>query len=114
MSAAFDYVIVIHGSGGCKRGRFAIVFVLRYPFIRVFEYSAFRKVLPELPDTYAKWQAELKRKKARECRAYVGAGFSFEEHNVEVNCSSFLAYCEERRESPTVSFLYLFASEQQG
>jgi hypothetical protein len=66
MSAAFDYVIVVHGSAGCKRGRFAIVFVLRYPFIRVFEYSAFRKVLPELPDTYAKWQAELKHKKRPE------------------------------------------------
>ena len=88
--------------------------VFRYPFIRVFDYSTFRKILTELPDTYAKWQAELKRRKARECRSYVAAGFSFEEHDIEINCSSFLAYCEERREPATVNMLYLFASEQRG
>jgi len=91
-----------------------MLLVLRYPCIRVFDYSTFRQILPELPDTYGKWQADLKRKKARGCRAYVGAGFSFEEHDVEVNCGGFLAYCEERREAPTVSMLYLLASEHLG
>jgi hypothetical protein len=95
-------------------GRFAVVFVLSYPHLRVFDYSEFRKILPVLPDTYRQWQVDLKRKKAEECRAYVAAGCSFEEHNVGVNASSFLAYCEEKGESPTVCMLYKFASEQQG
>ena len=91
-----------------------MLLVLRYPFIRVFDYRTFREILPELPDTYGKWQANLTRKMAQGCRAYVAAGFSFEEHDIEVNCSGFLAYCEERRESPMVSLLYLFAGEQRG
>jgi hypothetical protein len=88
--------------------------VLSYPHLRVFDYSEFRKILPVLPDTYRQWQVDLKRKKAEECRAYVAAGCSFEEHNVRVDASSFLAYCEEKVESPTVCMLYKFASEQQG
>jgi hypothetical protein len=95
-------------------GRFAVVFVLSYPHLRVFDYSEFRKILPVLPDTYRQWQVDLERKKAEECRAYVAAGCSFEEHNVGVNANSFLAYCEEKGESPTVCMLYKFASEQQG
>jgi hypothetical protein len=90
------------------------VFVLSYPLIRVFDYSVFRKILPALPDTYRQWQVDLDRKKAKEYRAYVAAGCSFEEHDVQINTSSFLAYCEEKGESPTVRMLYKFASEQQG
>jgi hypothetical protein len=95
-------------------GRFAVVFVLSYPHLPVFDYSEFRKILPVLPDTYRQWQVDLKRKKAKEYGAYVAAGCSFEEHNVRVDASSFLAYCEEKGESPTVCMLYKFASEQQG
>jgi hypothetical protein len=90
------------------------MFVLSFPLIRVFDYSEFRKILPVLPDTYRQWQVDLKRKKAKEYRAYVAAGCSFEEHSVRVNASSFLAYCEEKGEPPTVCMLYKFASERQG
>ena len=91
-----------------------MVFVLSYPLIRVFDYSTFREILPQLPDTYWKWKSDLERKKAKECIPYVAAGCSFEEHDVQVSVSSFLAYCEEMHEPPTVSMLYRFASEKRG
>jgi hypothetical protein len=88
--------------------------VERYPLILKDDYNALRSVVPDLPETYEKWGAEVQSKKAKARHSYEAApGGSYESIDVQINGSRFLAYCEAKHEPPTVAMLYRFASEQR-
>jgi hypothetical protein len=84
-----------------------------YPLILKDDYNAFREILPELPETFEKWEADLQSKKAKDRLSYEAAGSSFASHDVRVNGGRFVAYCGEKKEPPTITMLYWFADEMR-
>jgi hypothetical protein len=82
-----------------------------YPRILKDDYKAFRKILPELPEAFEKWEADLQSKKAKDRLSHEAAGSSFASHDEIVNGGRFVEYCEEKKEPPTITMLYRFASE---
>jgi hypothetical protein len=62
-----------------SKGAMAMV-AYRYPRILEDRYTAFRQILPELPETYGKGEADVEGKKAMDRLAHVAAGGSFECH----------------------------------
>jgi hypothetical protein len=96
-----------------SKGAMAMV-AYRYPRILEDRYTAFRQILPELPETYGKWEADVEGKKAMDRLAHVAAGGSFESHYVLVTSGAFTSYCQERHELRTLAMLYRFANENRG
>jgi hypothetical protein len=86
----------------------------RYPRILEDRYIAFRQILPELPETYGKWEVDVEGKKAMDRLAHVAAGGSFECHYVLITGGAFITYCQERHELRTLAMLYRFANENRG
>jgi hypothetical protein len=87
--------------------------VYAYPQILKDHYNAFREILPELPETFEKWEADLQSKKAKDRLSHEAAGGSFASHDVIVNGGVFQTYCKEKKGPLTITMLYQFASEQR-
>ncbi len=88
------------------------VAAFRYPRILEDRYTAFQQILPELPETYGKWEAFIEGEKAMDRLAHVAAGGDFECRDVLVNGRAFMAYCQEKREPRTLAMLYRYANEK--
>jgi hypothetical protein len=87
--------------------------IVYYACIPRENYNVFRYILPDLPETYERWVASQERKMRKDRRRYSAAkGGSFEAHNVLVNAAKFKRYCEEKKESPTLSMLDRFVDDR--
>jgi hypothetical protein len=56
----------------------AAMAVERYPLILKDDYNALRSVVPDLPETYEKWIAEVQSKKAKARHSYEAAPGAFQ------------------------------------
>jgi hypothetical protein len=89
--------------------------VYAYPRILKDRYNSFRLILPELPGTFEKWEVEVAGKIAMDRLAKVVLeGDTLQSRGVLIDGGSFLAYCNEKNERPTVDMLYRYASERYG
>jgi len=87
--------------------------IIYYACIPRENYNVLRHILPDLPETYEHWVADQDRKKRKDRRRHTSAkGGSFEARNVLVNGAKFKRYCEEKKESPTLSMLVRFVDDR--
>jgi hypothetical protein len=87
-----------------------------YPFILKEHYEDLRKLLlPELPESYEKWLADVKSKKEMDCLRYTTptSGSLFQAYDIIVDGGNFKTYCDRKREKPSLRWLYEFVNDPE-
>jgi hypothetical protein len=87
-----------------------------YPVILKEHYEELRKLLlPELPESYEKWLADVKTKKEMDCLQYTtpASGGSFQAYDIIVDGGNFKTYCDRKREKLSLRWLYEFVNDSE-